>query len=282
MVKVLVTGADGQLGQAIKSVAGNYNSFIIYYAARTEADITNIDQIEKLFEKIKPDYCINTAAYTAVDRAEVEADKAYAVNAVGAGNIAAICKKHNTVLLHISTDFVFDGLNTTPYKEMDVPNPLNVYGKTKLDGEIKIAAEMRNYYIIRTSWLYSDFGNNFMKTMLRLAHEKNEINVVNDQTGTPTNAIDLAFVLLHIITHDNSKFGIYNFSNEGKASWYDFAKKIFEINEINIALHPIPASSYPTPAKRPAYSVLDKNKIINNFGIKINDWAQSLKPIKII
>jgi dTDP-4-dehydrorhamnose reductase len=199
--------------------------------------------------------------------------------------LAEISQKHRVILLHISTDFVFDGNKTLPYTEDDKTNPTGIYGKTKLDGEHAIQATFDNYFIIRTSWVYSQFGHNFMKTMLRLATERDTLSVVNDQIGTPTNAVDLATALLEIVKSSNQKpktnnFGIYNFSNEGQCSWYDFAKKIFEVNNININLQSIPTSAFPTPAKRPKYSVLDKSKIKSVFGIEINDWIKSLNTIK--
>ncbi|HNP31937.1 MAG TPA: dTDP-4-dehydrorhamnose reductase, partial [Flavobacterium sp.] len=208
-------------------------------------------------------------------------EKAYSINVIGAKNLAEICKQNSSILLHVSTDFVFDGSKKSPYSEKDIPNPTGVYGQTKLDGEKAIQAVFDNYYIVRTSWVYSQFGNNFMKTMLRLASERDSISVVNDQIGTPTNAIDLADALAQIILSKRNEFGIYNFSNEGQCSWYEFAKAIFEINKINIDLKPIPTSNYPTPAKRPAYSVLDKTKIRSAFGITIKNWEESLKTIEI-
>ena len=191
------------------------------------------------------------------------------------------------MLLHISTDFVFDGDSNKPYTEVDQTNPAGVYGQTKLDGEKEIKALCKNYFIIRTSWVYSQFGNNFLKTMLRLASQRDILSVVNDQIGTPTNAVDLAEVLIKIINFPKSQTSftesnqILNFSNEGKCSWYDFAKKIFEINAITINLQPIPTSSFPTPAKRPSFSVLDKRKIKSTFGLEIKNWEESLKTIAI-
>lgn len=285
---ILVTGANGQLGQALQSISGKYPEVDFVFCTSSDLDITNKANCLAVFSKVKPQFCINTAAYTAVDKAESEPEKVHAINVIGAKNLAAVCKENNTILLHVSTDFVFDGTNTKPYTEEDQPNPTGVYGQTKLDGEKAIQATFENYYIIRTSWVYSQFANNFMKTMLRLASERERLSVVNDQIGTPTNAVDLAEVLIKIIqtnchselvegqqpTTDN--YGIYNFSNEGQCSWYDFAKKIFEINRIVIDLKPIPTSSYPTPAKRPSYSVLDKSKIKNIFGIEIKSWEESL------
>ena len=281
---VLVTGANGQLGQSLQYVAPNYTELQFVFCSSLELDITNLENCQQVFSNYKPDFCINAAAYTAVDKAENEPDKAHLINVMGAKNLAQVCKENNTILLHISTDFVFDGNKQIPYNEEDIPNPTGVYGQTKLDGEKAIQAVFDNYFIIRTSWVYSQFGNNFMKTMLRLASERDSLSVVNDQIGTPTNAVDLANALIQIISTNNQQpttdnFGIYNFSNEGQCSWYDFAQKIFEINHKNIDLQPIPTSSFPTPAKRPSYSVLDKSKIKSTFGIQIKSWEDSLKII---
>jgi dTDP-4-dehydrorhamnose reductase len=279
---VLVTGANGQLGQAIQSISGNYPEIDFVFCSSADLDITNLNHIQETFIRFKPSYCINVAAYTAVDKAESELEKAYLINVVGPKNLAEICKDKNTILLHVSTDFVFDGSKKTPYTEEDFPNPTGVYGKTKLDGEKAVQEIFDNYFIIRTSWVFSIFGNNFMKTMLRLASERESLSVVNDQIGTPTNAVDLAEVLVKMIyyTERNKNtfdyYGIYNFSNEGKCSWYDFAKKIFEVNNIKIDLKPILTTSFPTPAKRPSYSVLDKSKIKNTFGIKIREWQETI------
>lgn len=278
---VLVTGSSGQLGQSLQFIAPNYSEFQFVFCSSQDLDISNVENCRSIFSNIKPNYCINAAAYTAVDKAESETEKAHLINVEGAKNIAEVCQENNTVLLHISTDFVFDGSKNSPYNELDIPNPTGVYGKTKLLGEQAIQQVWQKHYIVRTSWVYSQFGNNFMKTMLRLALERDSISVVNDQIGTPTNAVDLAVALLQIILTDNlqpatDNFGIYNFSNEGQCSWYDFAKKIFEINNININLQSIPTSSFPTPAKRPSYSVLDKSKIKSIFGLKVSTWEESL------
>lgn len=282
---VLVTGANGQLGQSLQFIAENYPDVEFVFCDSQKLDITDYDNVNAVFNEFIPKYCINAAAYTAVDKAETEPEKAYAINVLGAQNLAKICKINDTVLVHISTDFVFDGNKITPYLETDTPNPTGVYGQTKLDGEDVIKELWEKHFIIRTSWVYSQFSNNFMKTMLRLGAEREELSVVNDQIGTPTNAVDLAEVLLKIIESCHaelvsaSNYGIYNFSNEGQCSWYDFTKKIFEINNITIDLHPIPTTSYPTPAKRPAYSVLDKSKIKSAFGIVIDSWEKSLEKI---
>lgn len=276
---VLVTGASGQLGQALQALAAKYSTIRFYFANSQEADITNTKSLETIFNKIKPQYCINTAAYTAVDKAESEPEKAHAINVTGAKNIAEACKKHGAVLLHISTDFVFDGTKKTPYTEEDPTNPQSVYGLTKRDGELEIQKIIREYYIIRTSWVYSQFGHNFMKTMLRLAGERDLLNIVNDQVGSPTNANDLAEAIVHIILTGKTEYGIYHYSNLGTASWYDFACEIFRVNEINITVNPIPTTSFPTPATRPAYSVLDKSKIMETFGLHIKDWHEAIKPL---
>jgi dTDP-4-dehydrorhamnose reductase len=274
---VLITGANGQLGQSLQFIAANYPVLQFVFCNSKDLDITNPGNCKEIFSRYQPQYCINAAAYTAVDKAESEPEKAYLINVMGAKNIAEICKAYGTTLVHISTDFVFDGNKNAPYTEEDSTNPTGVYGQTKLDGEKAIQAVYDNFFIIRTSWVYSQFGINFMKTMLRLASERESLSVVNDQIGTPTNAVDLAETIITVIKSKSSSYGIYNFSNEGQCSWYDFAQKIFEVNNININLQPIPTSDYPTPAKRPEYSVLDKSKIKSVFGIEITNWEESLK-----
>jgi dTDP-4-dehydrorhamnose reductase len=278
---VLVAGANGQLGQAIRSIAKNHPKTEFVFCASADLDITSSENCNSIFNKYKPNYCINAAAYTAVDKAESEPEKAKLINVVGAKNLAEACKENNVILLHISTDFVFDGTKKEPYNEFDLPNPTGMYGKTKLEGERAIQGVFDNYFIVRTSWVYSEFGNNFMKTMLRLASERDQISVVNDQIGTPTHALNLAEALLKIIqlTDQNplkDNFGIYNYSNEGQCSWYDFAKKIFEIKNIKMDVKPIPTSQFPTPAQRPKFSVLDKTKIKTTFGIFIETWENAL------
>jgi dTDP-4-dehydrorhamnose reductase len=281
---VLVTGAAGQLGQSLHHIAQEYNDCQFIFASSKDLDITNQEQVNHFFENNKIDFCINTAAYTAVDKAETDIDKAEAVNVSGPRNLAQACKKHNTKLIHISTDFVFDGSSSKPYLETDVTNPLGVYGVTKLKGEVAVMYNMSDYFIIRTSWVYSQFGNNFMKTMLRLASERDSLNIVSDQIGSPTNAVDLARVIISIVNHFHlpssifqPKFGIYNFSNEGTTSWFDFAKEIFKANNISIEVNPIPTEAFPTPAKRPKYSVLDKSKIKSTFNIEIKSWQEALQ-----
>jgi len=273
---VLVTGANGQLGQALQAIAPDYNEVSFYFAGSGEADITDKETLEAIFARLKPAFCINAAAYTAVDKAESEPEIAHAVNVTGARNLAEVCKANHTTLIHISTDFVFDGQKNSPYTEEDPTNPTGVYGLTKRQGEIEIENILPEHFIVRTSWLYSEYGNNFMKTMIRLAGERDAISVVNDQKGTPTNANDLAEALVSIILSGVRNYGIYHYSNEGVATWYDFAKKIFGIQKIAIDLRPIPTSAYPTPAKRPEYSVLDKGKIKKVFGLDIKAWEEAI------
>ena len=279
---ILVTGASGQLGQAIQFIASYYPDFEFIFASSQDLDITNEELVNHFFDTIKIDFCINAAAYTAVDKAESETEKAEEINVVGPKNLAIACKKNKAKLIHISTDFVFDGSSKKPYLETDITNPLGIYGKKKLDGEQAVIDNTNEYFIIRTSWVYSQFGNNFMKTMLRLASERDSLNIVSDQIGSPTNAVDLAKAILQIIVHTkhsqsvNNLFGIYNFSNEGMASWYDFAAEIFRINNVVIDVNPILTEAFPTPAKRPKYSLLDKSKIKNTFGIEIKTWQESL------
>ncbi|MFK7048461.1 dTDP-4-dehydrorhamnose reductase [Flavobacterium columnare] len=281
---VLVTGASGQLGQSLQFIASQYAEMQFIFANSQDLDITNQDQINTFFDHNEIDCCINTAAYTAVDKAESDQEKAYLVNVVGPKNLAIACEKVKATLVHVSTDFVFNGLNNVPYLETDQTNPLGVYGQTKLEGEKEVIANCTKHFIIRTSWVYSQFGNNFMKTMLRLAQGREELNVVADQIGTPTNAVDLADAILKILEQESTihnSFGIYNFSNEGVCSWFDFAVEIFKQNSISIKVNPIPTKDYPTPAKRPNYSVLDKTKIKTNFSISIKDWKESLAQTKL-
>jgi dTDP-4-dehydrorhamnose reductase len=279
---VLVTGAAGQLGQSFQFIAQNYVGCEFIFASSQDLDISNHEKVQLFFEQNKIDFCVNAAAYTAVDKAETENEKAERINVLGAKNLALACKKYNAILVHVSTDFVFDGTATKPYSELDLTNPLGVYGQTKRDGELAVINNMNEYFIIRTSWVYSQFGNNFMKTMLRLASERDTLSIVNDQIGSPTNAVDLAKAIMKIIysqsenTAIEKPFGIYNFSNEGTASWFDFAKEIFRANNVSIAVNPIPSEAFPTPAKRPKYSVLDKTKIKKTFAIEIKSWQEAL------
>jgi len=280
MTTILVTGGNGQLASCIKDVEKQYDDLNVIYTDHLELDICNLNQIQTFF-KSNPqiDYCINCAAYTAVDKAETEAEKAFEINATGAKNLAQVCNDHDAILIHVSTDFVFDGEKNEPYTETDVANPISVYGASKLQGEVEIQQALKEYFIIRTSWLYSEYGNNFMKTMLRLAETRDGISVVSDQIGTPTYAGDLAEIIIQIINTKTEKYGIYHYSNEGVASWFEFAKEIFKLTKNKIKVNPIPSIEYLTPAKRPKYSVLDKKKIIDVFKIDIPFWRDSLKKV---
>ncbi len=277
---VLVTGGNGQLGQALQFIAEKHPVLQFHFLGSKDLDITAKDQVAEAFANIKPDYCINAAAYTAVDKAETEPESARAINVEGVLNLAQASQKTGTVLVHISTDFVFDGSKNSPYLETDATNPQGIYALTKRDGELALQQACDRYFIIRTSWVYSNFGGNFMKTMLRVASERDALSVVNDQIGSPTHAIDLAKAIVAVIESGSKNYGIYHFSNEGVASWYDFAKAIFRVNGVIIQLNPIPTSAYPTPAKRPAYSVLDKSKFKTEFKFTIPAWEDSLKTYK--
>jgi len=278
MMNVLVTGSNGQLASCIKDLAKRDTSLNFIYTDYQELDICDLKQVEVFFKSNqKIDYCINCAAYTAVDKAESEVEKTFEINAQGAKNLAIVCSEFDTVLIQVSTDFVFDGEKTEPYTETDVANPISVYGASKLQGEVEIKKIVKKQFIIRTSWLYSEHGNNFMKTMLRLAETRDEISVVSDQIGTPTYAGDLANVILKIITSNTRSFGLYHYSNEGETSWYDFAKAIFEASNLKIKVNAIKTEAYPTPAKRPVYSVMDKTKIKSVLKMKTLDWQDSLK-----
>jgi len=279
-IKVLVTGANGQLGSTIKELySTNHANIQFTFTTKAELDILNKKEIEKFFSKNNFDYCINCTAFTNVEQAEKTPETAFKINAEGVKYLAQICKVTNTVLIHISTDYVFDGSKNEPYSELDIPNPINEYGKSKLLGEQHIQNTLEEHFIIRTSWLYSEYGTNFMKTMLRLSEGRDELNVICDQTGTPTYAKDLAEIILEIINRNNKQYGIYHYSNLGDTNWYDFAKTIFEFLGIKIKLNPIKSEVYPTLAKRSKYSVLDKSKIKKKFGVEIPFWKDSLQKV---
>lgn len=279
MINLLVTGSSGQLGQCLKQLLLSATDISCYFAAREDLDITNSDELQRFFSDHNFDYCINTAAYTNVEKAESEQKEAFLINAEGAYSLAKACKKHNVVLLHISTDYVFDGMAKTPYQEQDPTNPLNVYGASKLKGEQHIVDTWKKHFIIRTSWLYSQYGQNFLNSMLQFAKQKKALTITTQQKGTPTNANDLAKVLVTIIKTGNARYGVYHFSNQGEATWYDFAKAIFkatgEIDTVNLAK----TEHYATFAKRPAYSVLNCNKLKDTLGITYRNWEDSLKQI---
>lgn len=277
MKTILVTGANGQLGLCLQELSKLYSEINFVFSSSKELDITNEESVNSVFEKYNFDFCINCAAYTAVDVAETEKEKATDVNVLGAEILVKACSDNNTKFIHVSTDFVFDGTSNIPYTENDETNPLSVYGKTKLEGEKVIQESLEEFFILRTSWLYSEYANNFMKTMLRLGAERSELGIISDQIGSPTYAKDLARVIVKIIESNSNEYGVYHYSNEGVASWYDFAKAIFDLSNTEVIVNAIPTSSYPTPAERPHYSVLDKSKLKKNLSIKIPYWRDSLK-----
>lgn len=277
MKKVLVTGAHGQLGSELNFVSSLLESRSFTFVSRQDLDITDEEAVRKLFTEHRFEVLINAAAYTAVDKAETDSDAAYKINRDAVGLLATICKKHNCRFVHISTDFVFEGTQARPLNEEDAVNPTGVYGDSKLAGEELAMQHNPESLIIRTSWVYSSFGNNFVKTILRLCKERESLNVVFDQIGTPTYARDLAQVIIDIIHRDEWKPGIYHYSNEGVASWYDFAIAIRDIVGLKTKLGAIESHQYPTPAVRPKYSVLNKKKFKNTFEIEIPYWRDSLE-----
>lgn len=276
MNNIVVFGASGQLGQCLKTVAEDKGITSVYFPPETEADILNKDALQIIFNTYKPAWCINCAAYTAVDKAEDDVDRARNINKTGVENISELCKAYGTILIHTSTDFVFKGNEPTPRTENDIAEPVNIYGLTKLEGEQVVNQLLEKYFILRTSWLYSEYGNNFVKTMLKLGAERDELKIIADQVGTPTYAMDLAECIFQIIFSEKAAYGTYHYSNEGVASWYDFARAIFDIAGTEVKVLPIRTSEYPTRAVRPAYSVMDKSKIKQTFNIEIPYWRDSL------
>lgn len=277
MRKVLVTGAHGQLGMEINYLSSLLESHTFTFLSHNDLDIADEEAVRVFFACNSFDVLINAAAYTAVDKAESDCDSAYKVNATAAGLLARICAESNLRYVHISTDFVFDGTVSRPLLEEDTVNPLGVYGASKLEGERLVLQYNANALILRTSWVYSSFGNNFVKTILRLCNEKEYLNIIFDQIGTPTYARDLAAAILSIIQRDEWKGGIYNYSNEGVASWYDFAIAIRDFAGLKTPIYPIETTQFPTPAVRPKYSVLNKKKIKQTFGLTIPYWRDSLE-----
>lgn len=277
MKKILVTGANGQLGQCLQKISSQFEEFEFIFTDSETLDITNKEEVNDFFWQNAPDFCINAAAYTAVDLAETDIEKAFLVNADGTENLAEACAENNAQFIHVSTDYVFDGENNLAYTEEDFTNPLGVYGASKLAGD-ELALEVNPCSVIlRTSWVYSEFGKNFVKTMLNLFATKEELNIVADQFGQPTNANDLAEAIMKIIKSEKITPGIFNFSNLGRISWFDFAEKIAELSEAKIKLNAIETSQYPTPAKRPKNSVLDLDKISKTYAIQLKSWEESLE-----
>ncbi len=286
MIKtILVTGANGQLGNEIRVLAAHFPTLKILFASRNELDITDFDSVKKFLLDNEPKVLINCAAYTAVDKAEAEPDLAKLINTTATGYLADACKLAAIPFIHISTDFVYDGNKTLPHVENENANPIGVYAKTKWDGEQLALQKHTKTIVVRTSWVYSSFGNNFVKTMLRLAREKPELKVVNDQTGSPTYARDLADALLKItlLCETMKPWGVYNFSNDGTITWFEFAKQILMTREIPTPVYPITTEQFPTPARRPAYSVMSKEKMAKTFGITPKPWKLSLEEcLKLI
>jgi dTDP-4-dehydrorhamnose reductase len=285
MQTILITGSNGQLGSELKLLSSSFPQVNYIFNDIDTLNISDNSALSDFFSSCKPDIVINCAAYTAVDKAETETNLAYQINEKAVENLQNACKRFDTKIIHVSTDYVFDGKKYLPYKETDDTNPLSVYGKSKLAGEKHLEGN-KNAIIIRTSWLYSSYGNNFLKTIIRLSSERNELNVVYDQIGTPTYAFDLASAILRIIkkivTDENSFCpGVFHYSNEGVCSWYDFANEIIQFRGSSCKVYPIETSEFPTLAVRPSYSVLNKSKIKQAYGIQIPWWKDSLKDCLI-
>jgi dTDP-4-dehydrorhamnose reductase len=277
MKKILITGGNGQLGSELRLLSKVYTQFEWIFTDYQELDLCNLEKLETELTKINPQIIINCAAHTAVDKAESEFELSDVLNHKSVAVLAKWSNVNDCQLIHVSTDYVFDGTASIALTETVQPNPINVYGVTKLAGEKACIKYNPDSTIIRTSWVYSSFGANFVKTMSRLMQERDSLNVVNDQIGSPTYAADLAQAIMTILTHDNWQAGIYHFSNEGEVSWYEFALAIKEIGGFDCEVSGIPSSAYPTPAKRPQYSLLDKTKIKNTFGVVVPDYMDSLR-----
>ena len=279
MNKVLVTGANGQLGKCLKDAASLFKDCDFIFCSRQDLDLNNKEDLIAIFADNKFDYCINTAAYTNVEKAESERESAFNVNAKAVKNLAAICKTNNTILLHVSTDYVFDGKKESPYAEDDNTNPINVYGASKLKGEEYIIESGVKYFIFRTSWLYSQYGHNFLNTILNYGKEGKPLTITTEQKGTPTNANDLALALLNVIDSKSNEYGIYNYSNSGIATWFDFATAIFKENPQFDTTKLAKTDYYRTFAARPMYSVLDTNKYKKTFNKEVINWKESLSNL---
>ncbi|REC48350.1 dTDP-4-dehydrorhamnose reductase [Chryseobacterium pennipullorum] len=278
MKKIAVIGSNGQLGNCIRKIAPDFeHQYEFLFTDSKTLDITNEEQVNDFFYDHQPDYCINASAYTAVDLAEKEKEKAFAVNADGVANLAQACAEYKSILIHVSTDYVFDGDTNLPYSEDDFTNPIGVYGESKRRGE-ELALEINpQTVILRTSWLYSEFNKNFVKTMLNLFSQKDELGIVADQFGQPTNANDLAQAIMEIIQSSNKTFGIFHFSNYPETTWFEFAKKIAEFSKSSVKLNPLTTEQYPTPAKRPVRSTMSLDKIEEAYKIEARHWENSLE-----
>lgn len=278
---IAVSGKNGQLGWELERVSGSFSQYEFVFLDRSELDVTNESAVDQFFRKYKPAVFINCAAYTAVDKAEQEQDAAYAANAEAVGLLARNCQAIGCLFVSFSTDYVFDGNGSAPYPEDGSTSPVNYYGYTKELGEKLALANCDRSIIIRTSWVYSAHGHNFVKTMLRLMKEREEIGVVNDQLGSPTYAKDLAVATMKIaeqqLSGANDKTGMYHFSNQGEITWFDFANKIRELSGLSCRVKAIPTTAFPTPAKRPSYSVLSKKRIVTDYGIELRDWTEALE-----
>jgi dTDP-4-dehydrorhamnose reductase len=281
MKKILVTGANGQLGSELAVIASNYQKYEWIFADRTIITLDNLEKLKSQLNDIHPDIIFNCGAYTAVDKAETEKELAFTVNHLAVEVIAKYASQNKVKLIHISTDYVFDGSSSIALDEDAQTNPVNAYGASKRSGEIACLKENPDSIIIRTSWVYSKFGNNFVKTMQRLMQERETINVVNDQIGSPTYAADLAQAMIAVLESPNWIPGIYNYSNEGEISWYEFALAIKEFGDYGCKVGGIPSASYPTPAKRPEFSLLDKKKIKEVYNLDIPNYKESLRKIFI-
>jgi dTDP-4-dehydrorhamnose reductase len=276
---ILVTGTNGQLGKELQVLAKDFSAIQFLFADRTTLDIADQQSIADFFAQHTIDVCINCAAYTAVDKAETAQEAALLANATGVGWLATTCAQQNALLVHVSTDYVFDGTSSTPYVETDATNPIGVYGATKLAGEVLALQNNSRTVVVRTSWVFSSFGNNFVKTMMRLMKERESIGVVNDQIGSPTYAAHLAKAILQMVVQGKAANlkGIYHFANEGQISWFEFATAIRNAIHSHCVVNPIASSDYPTPAKRPAFSLLNTHKIKTTFDLKIPDWQTALR-----
>jgi dTDP-4-dehydrorhamnose reductase len=275
--KIIVTGASGQLGNELREASKVFGEFEFFFLTRQELSIQDKSLVMNFFQETRPGYCINCAAYTAVDKAESEQEEAFLINGESTGTLAEACKSVNAKFIHVSTDYVFNGNGTRPYREDDPVDPVNLYGASKQEGEVLAQLHNPDSIIIRTSWVYSEFGNNFLKTMLRLMKDRPSLQVVNDQVGSPTYAADLAEAILYIIRSGTWVPGIYHYSNEGIISWFDFATAIGKAINSPCQVNPIPSSQFPTKAKRPAYSAMDKTKIKDIFHLQIPGWKESME-----